>query len=75
MMSTGTSLNSSSNSNQSIRDKIIKLTNDLLNTCRQQTSTTKYDLTPRNIKAVNELNSNCFIFIYESVCNSELNGK
>lgn len=63
-----------SSSSNLLKTKIIKLTNDLLLSCNNQNSN-NVSITPRSIKSIDELNSNLFIYLFENICNIELESK
>ncbi len=71
-MSSDDTASSKSSVRKPSRKRILKLTNHILQICHRIHSC--YSV-PIQIKSIDELNSNIFIFFYETICNAELIGK
>ena len=71
-MSSNNTNSSKSSARKTSRKRILKLANHLLLICHRIHSC---DLVPAQIKTIDELSSNIFVFIYEIICNAELIGK
>lgn len=60
-------------SSKSVKHRILKLTNDLIKTCKSDPNATKSTIQiPDEITSIKQLKSSVFVFFYEQICSTEL---